>query len=506
MSSILTIQDIAGGIAESPTYGTPNQMAKIWGADYRSKPGVIKLARTLDTEEDNTGDIDDLLLWMVKDADGDIYAQGDTGRLYARPSGGVVYDLLKAVSSSTGEGLGIHTILGTRQLLYARDATLGKVALPDATSASTFTDSYQTLTSEDFHPISVLSNLACIGNGANLATIDDSGNFDADRVQLATGFHIRCQAQVGEYLVMGAWRGQNFHSGEGRLYFWDGGYGNWNFFEPIPDGGPNFLVGGESELFLIAGNKGAIYRWTWGRRLEFVRYIPKDWQLAVDEDGIIAFQPSAGARHNGLVYFGLGVGHASLTDAGNTTAEDVKEGIYSFGSNRPGQPESLNLEHRIGADDSNTHEVGCVGGFGSSGLFVSHKQTTTGPATTYYAKRLADDASPYATATSSEGIVQSQFQNLGESWRKKLGWALKITFNSLPASTTIEATIYVDGATTGTSLGTETTTGDTEVRFPINVNAFREILVELKVSTSAAGSTPEIRDYTLIQEAEGAEV
>lgn len=495
------------GLAETPYFGDPENMAKSWGVDYRSEPGIVKLARTLDVEEDNTGDVDDLPMWVVQDYDGDIYWQGNTGRLMRRASGGTDHTLIKAVSSSTGEGLGIHTISSTRYLLYAQDALLGRVALPDAISSSTFTDNYQTLNSADYHPMEGLSNLMCIGNDYDLATLDDAGNFDADRVKLATGFHIRTLAVTNEFLAIGAWRGQNFYTSEGRIYFWDGRYGNWNRFLSIPDGGPSIIIGGENELLIIAGGKGAIYRWQPSSGLRRIGYLPKDWTASADLDGIVALNPGAGCYWDGLYHLGVGNGASGVTAAGSTTAEDVKEGVYTFGSNSPYQKDSLNVEYRICADDSNSHDVGCVRGFGPNDLFVSHKQVTSVPATTYDIKRRATDSTPYSTASGHEGIINTQFQDFGEFWKRGVGVGIKYCFEPLSSGGSIQLKIYVDGSSSVAATYTAyTTASGTEDRQPISVDNFREVMAELILSTSSAGVTPRLRNIAIVQESEASEV
>jgi len=119
------------------------------------------------------------------------------------------------------------TISGTESLIYTSLRHLGKT-----TDNSDQDNLYQTLdataTAQDYRQIEIWEDTAFIGNGNYIASLDDSGNFNALHKQLPTGYKFRCMAQGGSYLAVGMNKDY-----EGQIGLWDSYSDGWNYLNPL---------------------------------------------------------------------------------------------------------------------------------------------------------------------------------------------------------------------------------------------------------------------------------
>ena len=141
-----------------------------------------------------------------------VYGFGENGRLYKASAGNTVWTEERTVGiSSHGNGMIFDQ---TNRLLYANDQYLGKT-----TDGSTFTDNWKdfTITTTDLRPMDTYEDWVVIGNQYQIALLnvtDDS--FNANALNLPTGFNIRCIKSGKNGILIGA----NFNN-RGALILWD---------------------------------------------------------------------------------------------------------------------------------------------------------------------------------------------------------------------------------------------------------------------------------------------
>ena len=139
-----SINNFSGGQADSDKLGVRGSFAEGKGLDIHSEPGLLKCNQKLKKESETI--VVDFARFAVACSDGDSYWFGDTGKIYKRSAG-----TWTLTHTATGAILG--AIEFDDYIYYATATALGRYG--PISSTPTWTDSWQTLTSATWHPMTV---------------------------------------------------------------------------------------------------------------------------------------------------------------------------------------------------------------------------------------------------------------------------------------------------------------------------------------------------------------
>jgi len=450
---LIRINNWSGGLSDSIYRGSTGSYAPgSYGMDIHSEPGVLQCDWVLAKDSGTT--VTDLIIWAFQGTDGSTYFAGNAGKIYKRTSGG-------AWSNVWTDG-GAARITGfieyNGNFYWSTSTKLYKMAIGGDWSAGITIYDYtagawqaagttwqSTEIDTEWHPMIIMpSGDLAIGAGRYITTVDTGDLVTIQALTLPVGWRVRDIDYQSDYTVIGAWKGANIN--EGMIFYWDG-YADVGYTPvPVGEGKVNALFSDGSVLLASVGNRGNIYTVSQSG-LQIIKRIPGDY-MNNPSYGVDVY-PSAIDNYRGLYLIGLSfsANHPCL------------EGVYSLGSPNKGYPTALNLQYRISTANTSNVVIGAVLGVGGD-LYVSWKDTTTG--TVYGVDKLS--ATSFAQA-------YWKTQNLWQNRPKRLVKKIFLTFEELPASTSIRVRYQKNSGSGWYTVATHNTEDSTELLINLNVLA-----------------------------------
>jgi len=259
-----------------------------------------------------------------------VYAVDNAGNIYSDVGSGSYWQLKRAVSNCTGQGLEIYN----DYLYYRQNSQIGRYG--DLTGSPSFTDNWKTSsdnvqTVTDWGPIKAFLDFVAFGNGRYLATWDDS-TFTYNRLSWPKGYFVRDIDIMGEYLAIAVNDSEDILAAKrGFIALWDGTSTTYNFFTEVPEGGGiSAIQANQDSILIFAGGKGNIYLYNGkANKIKKIPYIGAGQTVYV--------LPGATTNHNGMCHFGLSGG----------TSTTAYRGVYSWGKSELGFPDALNFEYPL---------------------------------------------------------------------------------------------------------------------------------------------------------------
>lgn len=355
LSKPIIIKDFQTGIGDSPHTGFDMRNTDIW-----SEKGVAKVAYVPIKESGTT--VTDLIKWfVVNPANGNIYALGDTGKLYRSTDDGDTWAAVSGASTTNahGNGLGIWK----SYLFVARDANLDVMKLSD----DSWDLGWQTLNSDNsWHPIlPTRDGRLTIGNGQYVAQVTENTTFDPDsgatytwssnNLDLPPNYKIKCFTELGNKLMIGTWMGSSLGDFQiADIFPWNLDDHPSSYDDPISleESGINALLTSGNVMIIQAGINGTLY-YSYGTTalpLKEINHI--DWtagtQLTCIPDGLAKTQNK----------FLMGYSGSSLS------------GVYAY------KNQVLNLDNVI-SELVTTATIGALQALGTSIFLVGWKNGST---------------------------------------------------------------------------------------------------------------------------------
>lgn len=240
---------------------------------------------------------------------------------------------------------------------------IGTTANDDLRSAYYKTHFLVLNSDSDYHATAVFLNKLCIGNGNNLATIDDSEVYDPEALTFPEDERVRCVEAIGDNLAISTWKGTSIgDAGTSRIYLWDGVSPTFNQFLDV-DGQVNALLnGGNNTLYIWHGTQGnmSVYQGS----ITHLRYLKN-----IGAGKTIEIYPGAVSTWDRLVMFGI--------SAGTSTAYDRV--VHSYGSKNKDFANTLSKDYPISTGNMGSGvTISAVLGISSTLFFVAWKDTTSG--------------------------------------------------------------------------------------------------------------------------------
>ena len=479
----IVIEDFAGGISDDPRKVAPTEFQITKHFDIFSNPKRLTPYRSLEADTETSVSATDLKQYFVRDflypsASGKLYGLGQT-------AGGLTKILQKAVAESglwttpaSSEGNGAVKngcffeykdyawgFQGTNQI-FKWGLLSGTPSITNSVSTvgATITSVANGIIAADGNGYMAYNNVI-VRIATDASTITDSAK------TVPTNYKITSIANYGSYMAIGCSPKDSFN-GKSTVFLWnlssdlfaetiDWGEGDLRVLEPVEG-----MLVGVTDRYLNnatgAGRGSMIIQGYTGGAAQVLKEV---FTQALVGKTI----PISKAVKNNRLFFAAKI----MTNSAGTT---YNEGIWSFGRKNTNYSYSLTLD----IIDENIDTDG-IESFGTAAnyFFIAHSGDGSVDKT--------NDAATYAFTS----IYESQIFNFGDVDSDKMLNSLKVSFRSQAAGETVTAKYRVDGATSWTTIGSESTDGTLSRTFlsiestDVAFAAFREVEFRLE-STGGA--------------------
>jgi len=339
----LVLQQIMG-ISDSKWNGIAGSVEECVGLDIHSIPGLTKVRQKM--KKDSGATVDGFVKVAIALSTGySIWFSNDSGKIWARTSGGSWS--LAHTTVSTGADVCVGAMEYNGQVYWATHTRLHKIAIANADNdwSADMTHDFGTfgVTDADFHPMAIQDLTLFIGDGNQVAQVDENGTFSSNVLDIKTPLRIKAMVAYEWDLLLGTYVADTVNLTE--LIRWDTVSPSWNTSDPIEEVGINAFIRDDNYLYVNAGRAGNLYFYNGEQLLPFKK-IPGTYSTT--QTGQI--HPESHANFQGVPVFGFS----------NIAGNPAKQGLYSFGSYSRDYPKVLDLSWVNSQDKTSLQEIGAV--------------------------------------------------------------------------------------------------------------------------------------------------
>jgi len=312
-------------------------------------------------------------------------------------------------------------------IYWATQSRLHKIAIANADDSwASETEDFGTfdVTNDEFHPMVIQDLTLFIGDGNQVASVNSSGTFDPNVLDLPSELTIKAMAIYELDILIGTIVDVEVTRAE--LIRWDTVSTSWNSTDPIEEVGINCFIRDDNFLYVQAGRAGNIYFYD-GLELVPIQKIPGEWTNVKYGE----VYPDASANFRGIPIFGL----SNSPEAGNSTGNPAKQGVYSFGSYSRNYPKVLDLSWIISQDDTTAVEIGSVLVVGEFEIMVSWKEGAN------FGVDILDWTAKYASAYFETMMLFQERRDVLDTLQEAA-----VYYAALPAGTSFTMSYSVNGA------------------------------------------------------------
>lgn len=348
-------------------------------------------------------------------------------------------------------------------------------------------------TQNGWHPTTIFGQYLCIGNGPYLSTYNfandsspNNGQWIRHQLTLDFGYEVCGLSVNNQWLVIAAEKRSNNTNRsyqDGYLYFWDGTNTNFNFKIEIPMGAPYSVYTLNNITYFYCA--GSLFAWGGGQQVLKVRYLAyQNTDYLGTTDSTIINPNMMDVRYNLLM-----LGYPSTT-----TNTAVNYGIYSWGSVELTFPNSFCYSYALSNgiqnySTQNNLKIGMIKNFVDT-MYTSWQYMDSNNQIHYGLDILSPSSTPASTFN-----WQSLIWDGGARYKTKKALRYKISFEALPAGTTITAYYIKDrGATISADPATGTpytaTAGATNLVVEMNNLRFHELQWGFTGTCSSSATSP----------------
>lgn len=343
--NVLSITDFNGGISPIKGKGVRGSFAFGYGLNIRDN-NTLKCNQRLVKDSGTT--VVDLILVMFKASDGNVYAFGDTGKIYRKVAG----TWALAYTDSDGRISGACQFKSTSDtyILYATQTKLKRITLANAAGTwsgnITTVDTFANGDADDFHTMRNAIGVVLIEDGDLLAEYDYEDAHNMAALRMPTGTIGKSMLDRNDRVIVG---GREFD--DGRIITWERTQDSWEAKKPAQGNDVNGMGFLEQGVVAQVGDKGHLRYWNFGEVSPLIR-IP----------GTANCYPGGVVEYGTLTHFGMNGG--------------TKNGVYSIGRLNLNDPRALNLEYVPSHGKLTGTEIGAMATDGED-LYVAWKDGTT---------------------------------------------------------------------------------------------------------------------------------
>lgn len=333
------------GLGDSKWNGIAGAVYRSVGLDSHSEPGLTKVRQKMAEETGGTNPDEFCKVAVHLSTGWSIWFSADSDKIWARSSSGTW--TLAHQTVSTGADLCLGAMEFNGQLYWATATRLHKIAVGNADGdwGADMTHDFATfgVTNTLWHPMAIQDLTLFIGDGNQVAEVDENGTFAANVLDIKTPLVIKTMVPYEWDLLLGTWVADTINRTE--LIRWDTVSPSWNTSDPIEEVGINAFIRDDNYLYVNAGRAGNLYFYNGDQLLPFKR-VPGDYSDT--KYGYI--HPNSVGNFMGQPIFGFsnGIGNSTL------------QGIYTFGSYSRDYPKVLDLSWVNSTGKTTGQEIGAI--------------------------------------------------------------------------------------------------------------------------------------------------
>ena len=391
-----SIEDFRGGRANHRKKGPRGAFAYGKGLNIHEQGGMLSCNQKL--SKDSAEVVEDLILTMFRGSDDAIYAFGDTGKIYRKPSGGswgVAYTdtdgkITGASEYENNDGGGNYV----RYIYWATQTKLKRIALSGAggTWSPTEVGTFKVGNANHYHTMKVAAGWLMIADGDRVAIVDREDAFNNEALRISTGNEIKALLDKNDRLIMGT----QDDVLDGWIFTWDRLLNTWSDKTPVQAKLVNAIGFLEGGVALQVGNKGLFKIWNFADSHPLKRIPDVEWAY-----------PGGIDEYNGMLHVAMNGGD--------------QVGVYSIGRIDKNEPLATNLEYVTSTGKTENIEIGAIAKDGND-LYVAWKDGST------YGIDIVDQSNK------ADGVFESlEFDNKMPETTKVFN-AIKIVAKTLPAN------------------------------------------------------------------------
>lgn len=417
------ISSFRGGVSDESSRGIAGSYKLGYGLDIHKRNDSLTAEQAMQTVEET---MTDMVNFFVPASDGTTYCFGSTGSIWARAGGtDNAWNFVYGDENGRITGAAEWQLSdGNRYLFWATATSVARVlmngSLPVPWGAGVATQDYKTTLESsgdtDWHTMEIVAGQLNIVNGNYLATIDYSGNFNAQTLNIIPGNIIKCIEERDDYIILGSIRKDQ--SEKGYIWSWVTTAQNYIQKKKIPVKGVNALIHSELPI-LQGGSNGELFL------SDFVNATP----LAELPDGSGQVNPGGVTIDNDLASFGF-----YGTDY---------PGIWRYGRRMKNRPQVFDYGYRLAKSVSGS-AVATIGAIAMINGELLASWTTQDGSTLDYGV----DSSSSTTKASIAVYEGLEFSNNQPNTTKYFD-SVKLIMAPMPASTSVAFKYKLDKATTG---------------------------------------------------------
>ena len=397
----LVIKDFQKGIAPSPYLG----FADMRNLDISTYPGIVRLNNLPVKKSGST--VTDLVQWIIQNPrNSDVWALGDTARVYKSTDGGDNWSLVTGNSSGNGQGIAIWK----DYLFVARTShieTYGPLS-----SSPSWTTTWKSIDSDSvFHPMIVGQDDILYGGAGRYVfsleetpgdTFDPSDSasytFNSRALDLPAEYRIKCLAELGEKLMIGTYMNSGFDTLSADIFPWDRTSDSVELPLRLNDNGVNAMININNLLYIFPGTEGRVLV-TNGTSTTEIAKIPNHI-VNLDGGKFLRVFPGGVTQDQGRILFGIG----SNSSTGGLGVWSLKPSLHG---------NILTLENTISTGNSGAVDdlkVGALLATSKNSYLIGWEDGTT------YGIDKIDNSK---RCTSYTGYFESPLFQVGTSWHPR---------------------------------------------------------------------------------------
>lgn len=413
------------GLSDSKWSGILGSFAECVGIDGHSTPGILKVQQKL--TKDSGATVTEFCRISVAASNGyTFWFSYTSGKIWARATAGT-WTLAHTTTPAAGSAGCLGAMEYNGSIYWATQSRLHKIAIANADDSwASETEDFGTfdVTNAEFHPMVIQDITLFIGDGNQIAAVNQSGTFDSNVLDLHAELTIKCMAKYELDILIGTIVSVEVTQTE--LIRWDTVSTSWNNTDPIEEVGINSFIRDDNYLYIQAGRAGRFYFYD-GSELIPLNRIPGDWTNVKYGE----VYPNSQANFRGVPIFGL----SNSPEAGNSTGNPAKQGIYSYGSYSRNYEKVMDLSWVISQDDTTAVEIGAILVIGEFEIMVAWKEGSN------YGVDKLDWTAKYASAYFETMMLFQDRRNVLDTLQGVAGY-----YATLPASTSLTFSYSINGA------------------------------------------------------------
>jgi len=334
------------GLADSKWNGISGSVEECVGLDIHSTPGLTKVRQRMQKNSGST--VDGFVKVAVAASNGySFWFSNDSGKIWARTSGGS-WSLAHTTTPAAGSAVCTGAAEYNGFIYWATESRLHRVTIAGADNiwaSGAVTEDFGTfeVTDASFHPMAIQDLTLFIGDGNQVASVNEDSLFSKNELDIKTPLRIKAMVPLEWDLLIGTYVADTVNYTE--LIRWDTVSPSWNTSDPIEEVGINAFIRDDNYLYVNAGRAGNLYFYNGEQLLPFKK-IPGTYSTT--QTGQI--HPGSSANFQGIPVFGFS----------NIAGNPAKQGVYSFGSHSRDYSKVLDLSWVNSQDKTAAQEIGAI--------------------------------------------------------------------------------------------------------------------------------------------------